>query len=109
MLAAHPEVGEAAVIGVPDDRWGQVVVAIVAGEDPDLPARLDPWCRERLSGPRLPRRWEMLDRLPRTATGKVDRARLRLDLRGAPSLTSKGDVQDFVVKPHDSPNEPVTG
>ncbi len=82
VLAAHPEVGEAAVIGVPDDRWGQVVVAVVAGEDPDLPARLDPWCRERLSGPRVPRRWEMLDRLPRTATGKVDRARLRLDLRG---------------------------
>ncbi|MDE2944808.1 MAG: AMP-binding protein [Gemmatimonadota bacterium] len=82
VLAAHPEVGEAAVIGVPDGRWGQVVVAIVAGEDPDLPTRLDPWCRERLSGPRVPRRWEMLDRLPRTATGKVDRAKLRTDLRG---------------------------
>lgn len=80
VLAAHPAVREAAVIGVPDDRWGQVVVAIVAGEDPDLPAHLDPWCRERLSGPRVPRRWEMLDRLPRTATGKVDRARLRARL-----------------------------
>lgn len=77
VLAAHPEVGEAAVIGLPDERWGQVVVAVVAGDDPGLPARLDPWCRERLSGPRLPRRWEMLHRLPRTATGKVDRARLR--------------------------------
>lgn len=76
VLAVHPEVGEAAVVGVPDGRWGQVVVAVVAGEDPDLPARLDPWCRERLSGPRVPRRWEVLDRLPRTATGKVDRARL---------------------------------
>ncbi|MCY3700643.1 MAG: AMP-binding protein [Gemmatimonadetes bacterium] len=82
VVAAHPEVGEAAVIGMPDSRWGQVVVAVVAGEDPDLPARLDPWCRERLSGPRVPRRWEVLDRLPRTATGKVDRAKLRIDLRG---------------------------
>ncbi len=82
VLATHPEVAEAAVIGVPDDRWGQVVVAVVAGEDPDLPARLDPWCRERLSGPRLPRRWETLDHLPRTATGKVDRARLRALLCG---------------------------
>ena len=80
VLAAHPEVGEAAVIGVPDGRWGQVVVAVVSGADPDLPARLDPWCRERLSGPRVPRRWKVLDRLPRTATGKVDRARLRIDL-----------------------------
>ena len=82
VLHAHPDVGEAAVIGLPDGRWGQVVVAVVAGEDPDLPARLDPWCRERLSGPRVPRRWEVLDRLPRTATGKVDRAKLRIDLRG---------------------------
>lgn len=82
VLHAHPDVGEAAVIGMPDGRWGQVVVAVVAGGDPDLPARLDAWCRERLSGPRVPRRWEVLDRLPRTATGKVDRAKLRTDLRG---------------------------
>ncbi|MDE2662285.1 MAG: AMP-binding protein [Gemmatimonadota bacterium] len=82
VLHAHPEVGEAAVIGLPDGRWGQVVVAVVGGAEPDLPGRLDAWCRERLSGPRVPRRWEVLDRLPRTATGKVDRARLRTDLRG---------------------------
>jgi O-succinylbenzoic acid--CoA ligase len=88
VLAAHPEVGEAAVVGVPDGRWGQVVAAVVAGEDPGLPARLDPWCRERLSGPRVPRRWEMMDRLPRTATGKVDRARLRVLLAGRPGELS---------------------
>ncbi|WP_419937955.1 class I adenylate-forming enzyme family protein [Candidatus Palauibacter sp.] len=77
VLAAHPEVGEAAVIGVPDRIWGEIVAAVVAGEDPGLPHRLDSWCRERMSGPRVPRRWEMMVRLPRTATGKVDRARLR--------------------------------
>ena len=77
VLAAHPEVGEAAVIGVPDRMWGEIVAAVVAGEDPGLPDRLDSWCRERMSGPRVPRRWEMMVRLPRTATGKVDRARLR--------------------------------
>ena len=93
VLAAHPEVGEAAVVGVPDGRWGQVVVAVVAGEDPDLPTRLDPWCRERLSGPRVPRRWEMLDRLPRTPTGKVDRARLRALL---------------AVRPGEIPGDPET-
>ncbi len=87
VLAAHPEVREVAVIGVPDDRWGQVVAAVVAGEDPDLPARLDPWCRERLSGPRVPRRWKVLDRLPRTATGKVDRARLGTLLTGTPTTS----------------------
>ena len=82
VLVAHPEVREAAVIGVPDGRWGQVVVAVIAGRDPGLPARLDPWCRKRLSGPRVPRRWEILDGLPRTATGKLDRARLRAILSG---------------------------
>ncbi|WP_420617054.1 class I adenylate-forming enzyme family protein [Candidatus Palauibacter sp.] len=100
VLATHPDVRETAVIGVPDHRWGQVVVAVVAGEEPDLPARLDPWCRERLSGPRVPRRWEVLDRLPRTATGKVDRARLRaLLVESAPSLTSEGAGEDLEVEP----------
>ena len=76
VLAAHPEVREAAVIGLPDETWGQIVTAIVAGDDPDLATRLGVWCRERLSGARRPRRWEIVERLPRTATGKVDRARL---------------------------------
>ena len=77
VLAAHPEVREAAVIGLPDDRWGQVVAAVVVGKDRGLVARLDPWCRRRLSSARVPRRWEVVERLPRTATGKVDRPRLR--------------------------------
>ena len=124
VLAAHPDVREAAVVGVPDRRWGEVVVAVVAGEGPELTARLDPWCRERLSGPRRPRRWAVLTRLPRTATGKVDRARLRTilgaaiaadpasedrvesrlrgtaDTRGrTQSLTSEGDVEDLECEP----------
>ncbi len=82
VLAAHPEVRDAAILGLPHEKWGQIVVGVVAAEDPDLPARLDPWCRERLSGPRRPRRWKVLERLPRTATGKVDRARLRALLAG---------------------------
>ena len=82
ILTAHPEVREVAVIGLPDDRWGQVVAAAVAGDDPELAVRLDPWCRRRLSGARVPRRWEVVERLPRTATGKVDRPRLRALLAG---------------------------
>ena len=76
VLAAHPDVREAAVIGLPDETWGQLVTAVVAGDHPDLATRLDAWCRGRLSGARRPRRWEIVERLPRTATGKVDRARL---------------------------------
>ena len=77
VLAGHPEVREAAVIGFPDETWGQIVVAVVAGHDPELASRLDPWCRQRLSSARVPRRWEVVERIPRTATGKVDRPRLR--------------------------------
>lgn len=98
VLAAHPEVREVAVIGLPDETWGQIVTAVIVPRRPDAApsdARLDPrraapavpapgfiprlteWCRERLSGSRLPRRWALVERLPRTATGKVDRARLR--------------------------------
>ncbi|WP_420635262.1 class I adenylate-forming enzyme family protein [Candidatus Palauibacter sp.] len=77
VLSAHPEVREAAVIGLPDQTWGQIVTAVIVGGDPQLASRVDRWCRERLSGARAPRRWEMVDCLPRTATGKVDRARLR--------------------------------
>ena len=98
VLAAHPEVREVAVIGLPDETWGQIVIAVIVPRRPDpapSDARFDPrraapavpapgfiprlteWCRERLSGSRLPRRWELVERLPRTATGKVDRGRLR--------------------------------
>lgn len=98
VLAAHPDVREVAVIGLPDETWGQIVTAVIVPRRPDAApsdARLAPrraapavpgpgfiprlaeWCRERLSGSRLPRRWELVERLPRTATGKVDRGRLR--------------------------------
>ena len=77
VLAAHPDVREAAVIGLPDETWGQIVTGVVAGSDPELAVRLDAWCRQRLSSARVPRRWEVVERIPRTATGKVDRPRLR--------------------------------
>lgn len=90
VLLAHPEVAAACVTGVPDDSWGDLVVAVmVAGPalDPgtdqeplgthDLVVRVDAWSRERLDGPRRPRRWRIVDALPQTATGKVDRAAVR--------------------------------
>ncbi len=94
ILTAHPEVREVAVIGLPDEMWGQVVAAAVAGDDPELAVRLDPWCRRRLSGARVPRRWEVVERLPRTATGKVDRPRLRALLAG---------------RSEETPGDPATG
>jgi fatty-acyl-CoA synthase len=78
VLVAHPGVAAAAVVGVPDQRWGELVVGIVvpAGSGVD-PGGLDAWCRERLSPFKVPRRWHLVDELPMTASGKVRRAELR--------------------------------
>ncbi len=78
-LEAHPAVREAAVVGLPDDRWGQVVAAAVAFE-PGAAAGwddLEAWLRGRLARYKLPRRWLRADELPRTASGKLQRHRVR--------------------------------
>jgi fatty-acyl-CoA synthase len=79
VLADHPAVGRAAVVGVPDERWGELVVAFVvpaAGRDPS-PAELTEHCRDRLSPFKVPRAWRVVDELPMTASAKVQRAELR--------------------------------
>jgi len=76
VLARHPDVREACVMGTPDDVWGEVVTAFVVGRGEGLDRRLQHWAGEHLSGPRKPRSWRFLPALPRTSTGKVDRGRL---------------------------------
>ena len=77
-LMSHPSVREVAVIGVPDDRWGEAVTALVVLADPDTTAEeLVAHCRERLAGYKCPKRIEFVDGLPRTATGKLQKFRLR--------------------------------
>ena len=73
-LAEHPGVTDVAVYGVPDDRWGQRVVAAVVGSA--TAAELDAWCRARLAPPKRPKEYVALDELPRTLTGKVLRREL---------------------------------
>jgi long-chain acyl-CoA synthetase len=73
-LAEHPEVADVAVYGVPDDRWGQRVVATIVGTASE--ADLDSWARERLAPPKRPKEYRFSDELPRTLTGKVRRREL---------------------------------
>ena len=81
VLAADPAVLEAAVIGVPDETWGEVVVAFVQarpGATVDLKA-LKARCAKNLSGYKRPRKITVLEALPKNAVGKLD----KLSLRGA--------------------------
>jgi len=78
VLESHASVREAAVLGVPDPEWGERVVAVVVMTVPgggDL-AGLEALCRARLTSAKVPRRWMVLDTLPRNANGKVDREAL---------------------------------
>ena len=78
ILAEHPQVREVAVAGSSDPIWGQVPVAVVVWRGPPPPEdQLVSWCRARLAGFKLPRRFIRAETLPRNANGKVDRIRLR--------------------------------
>ena len=69
VLAQHAALSEAAVIGVDDDEYGQVLWAYVVG--PVSPEAVRAWLRERLAAYKVPKRVVVLDALPRNATGKV--------------------------------------
>jgi long-chain acyl-CoA synthetase len=80
-LLAHPDVAEAAVIGIPHPELGEEIAAFVALR-PGVaiaPEDLVVWCKERVAGYKCPRVVTMMTALPRGATGKV----LKADLRAA--------------------------
>ncbi|MEV4345169.1 long-chain-fatty-acid--CoA ligase [Actinoplanes sp. NPDC049596] len=84
VLREHPDIADAAVVGLPSERTGEEVVAVVVaaeGASLDRDATLR-WARERLSGYKAPRRLEVVDELPRSQIGKVLRRQVRDELAG---------------------------
>lgn len=75
-LSAHPDVAEAAVLGLPDDKWGQRIVAAVVPRGEVDPDELVAWCKERVSYAAVPKEVRFLEALPRNDIGKVARKRL---------------------------------
>ena len=77
-LMSHPDVKEVAVIGIPDDKWGELVTALVVPAGDRVTAEdLIAHCRTDLAGYKCPKRIDFVDELPRTATGKLQKFKLR--------------------------------
>ncbi len=80
ILLGHPQVREAAVVGIPDDRWGEVVQAVVSTRGPVDPAEVLEWSRPLLAGYKRPRALYVRDDLPKSPAGKILRRTVRDEL-----------------------------
>ncbi|MGZ6733503.1 MAG: AMP-binding protein [Nocardioides sp.] len=79
VIFSHPSVAEVAVIGVPSEKWGETILALVvpAPGQTVTEAEIIAWCKERLAGYKAPTVVELRESLARTATGKLQKFKLR--------------------------------
>ena len=84
VIASHPGVLETAVIGLPDEKSGEVVKAFIVKKDPDLTAEeVIKFCHEQLTNYKVPKRIEFRTELPKTNVGKILRRQLRDEKKAA--------------------------
>ena len=79
VLRQHPAVADVAVIGLPDEKWGEIVCAVIEAADGAAvdEAAIIAFCTERLAGYKKPSSVRVVDELPRTAVGKLQKFLLR--------------------------------
>jgi len=81
VLRAHPNVGDVAVLGLPDNEWGEKVAAVVVVKDGQpTPEELAAWVKARLRSSKTPELWEFREALPYNDTGKLLRRLLKAEL-----------------------------
>jgi len=86
VLRAHPAVADVAVLGVPDDHWGETVAAVVVARDPaPSPEDLAAWVRARLRSTKTPEVWAFREALPYNDTGKLLRRQLKAEMTAKPA------------------------
>ena len=84
LLFGHPDVAEVAVLGVPDEKWGERVAAVIRSADlrnPPSPDALRAYCREHLARYKAPTDWFFVEQHPFTATGKIRKFILLDDIK----------------------------
>jgi fatty-acyl-CoA synthase len=85
VLRSHESVVDVAVLGIPDNVWGEAIAAVIVSRASNAsPEELDAWVRTRLRSTKTPVRWEFRQELPYNETGKLLRRVLKADLSAAP-------------------------
>ena len=79
LLVEHPSVAEAAVVGLPDDKWGEVIACFARPEPGEMidPQALRAFCRSHLAAQKTPTVWFSVSEYPLTGSGKVQKFALR--------------------------------
>jgi long-chain acyl-CoA synthetase len=95
VLAHHPGTRDVAVVGQPDDYYGEEIVAVVVRNANVTAKELDEWAREQLAPYKLPRRYAFVEAIPRGASGKPLKRRLRDQLES-------GEISAEQLPPHRS-------